>query len=194
MALNFAKRSLKLENFSKLFPLSESKHLMSKRNTERFVTNISSTERYKRSAVPFLQRLLNDDYSKQRKDLAKLLRVNNGVFYNAPITYWKYTLLLLLSLIGDEVVFNFTSFHNVNWVNKNVYDSCSNITNTTMGSGPIIWTAPQVIITNHRRIISLIIVLQEDGVKYAVCGVPSHCSNGNMKIKIYVNNNSTVYQ
>ena len=87
MALNFAKRSLKLENFSKLFPLSESNHLMSMRNPERFVVNICSTERYKRSAVPFLQRLLNEDYSKQRKDLAKLLRVNNGVTYNAPITY-----------------------------------------------------------------------------------------------------------
>ena len=87
IALNFAKRSLKLENFSKLFPLSEPNHLMSKRNTERFVVNISSTERHKRSAVPFLQRLLNDDYSKQRKDLERLLRVNNGIFYNAPITY-----------------------------------------------------------------------------------------------------------
>ena len=87
IALNFAKRSLKLENFSKLFPLSESNHLMSKRNTERFVINNSSTERYKRSAVPFLQRLLNDDYSKQRKELAKLLQVNNGIIYNAPITY-----------------------------------------------------------------------------------------------------------
>ena len=86
MALNFAKRSLKLENFSKLFPLSESNHLMNMRNPERFVVNISSTERYRRSAVPFLQRLLNEDYSKQRKDLEKLLRVNNGVIYNAPIT------------------------------------------------------------------------------------------------------------
>ena len=90
-------------------------------------------------------------------------------------------------------MFNLTSFHNVNWVNKTVYGSCNNIPNTTMGSGPIIWTAPQVIITNQQRIISLMIVLQEGGVKYAVCGVPGHCSNGNMKIKIYVNN-STAYQ
>ena len=71
MALNFAKRSLKLENFSKLFPLSESNHLMSMRNPERFVINTSYTERHKRSALPFLQRLLNEDYSKQRKDFAK---------------------------------------------------------------------------------------------------------------------------
>ena len=71
MALNFAKRSLKLEHFSKLLPLSESGHVMSMRNHERYAVNISKTERYRRSAVPFLQRLLNEDYSKQRKDFAK---------------------------------------------------------------------------------------------------------------------------
>ena len=87
MALNFAKRSLKLEHFSKLFPLNESDHLMRKRNPERFVVNASNTERHRRSALPFLQRLLNEDYSKQRKDLSKLLQVNNGVLFNAPITY-----------------------------------------------------------------------------------------------------------
>ena len=37
MALNFAKRSLKLENFSQLFPLCEPKHVMNTRNPERFV-------------------------------------------------------------------------------------------------------------------------------------------------------------
>ena len=87
MALKFAKRSLKLENFSTLFPLSEPNHLMSMRNPEKYVVNISKTERHKRSAVPFLQRLLNDDYLQQKKDLSKLLQVNNGVLYNAPITF-----------------------------------------------------------------------------------------------------------
>ena len=53
MALKFAKKSLKLEHFSKLFPLSESKHGMNKRNPERFVINGSNTERYRRSAVSF---------------------------------------------------------------------------------------------------------------------------------------------
>ena len=84
MALTFAKRSLKLENFSKLFPLNESDHLMSKRNPQKYVINISNTERHKKSAVPFLQKLLNEDYSKQKKNLSKLLHVNNGVLYNTP--------------------------------------------------------------------------------------------------------------
>ena len=87
MALNFAKRSLKLEHFSKMLPLNESSHIMNMRSSERFVVNVSNTERHRKSAIPFLQRLLNKDYLKQKKDLSKLLQVNNGVRYNAPITY-----------------------------------------------------------------------------------------------------------
>ena len=67
MALKFAKKSLKLDCFSKLLPLNESKHGMNKRNPERFVVNGSNTESYRRSAIPFLQRLLNEDYSRQNK-------------------------------------------------------------------------------------------------------------------------------
>ena len=67
MALNFAKRALKLEHFSKLLPLNESNHVMRKRNPERFVVNGSNTERHRRSAVPFLQRLLNQDYKNKKR-------------------------------------------------------------------------------------------------------------------------------
>ena len=37
MALKFAKRSLKLEHFSKMFPLNDSNHLMIMRNPEKYV-------------------------------------------------------------------------------------------------------------------------------------------------------------
>ena len=60
---------------------------MSMRSSEKYVVSYSNTQRRERSAIPFLQRLLNDDYAKQKKDLSKLLRVNNGVYKNAPITY-----------------------------------------------------------------------------------------------------------
>ena len=79
MALSFAKKSLKLDTFSKFFPLNKAKHLMTKRNPEKYVVNCAKTERYRRSAVPFLQRLLNEDYEKQRKDLKCLLQVNNDI-------------------------------------------------------------------------------------------------------------------
>ena len=86
MALRFIKKSLKHETFSKLFPLNKPNHLMRKRNPEKYAVNISKTERYRMSAVPFLQRLLNDDYARQKKNLKSLLQVNNDVIYNVPIT------------------------------------------------------------------------------------------------------------
>ena len=86
MALRFAKKSVRQEHFSSLFPLAKNVHLMTKRNPERYVVRTANTQRMKTSAVPFLQRLLNDDICKQRKDLSSLLQVNNGVLLNAPIT------------------------------------------------------------------------------------------------------------
>ena len=87
MALRFAKKSTRQDHVSYLFPLNESIHSMKTRNPEKYFVNIGHTERMKRSAVPFLQRLLNEDYNKQKKDLSALLQVNNGIPFNAPITY-----------------------------------------------------------------------------------------------------------
>ena len=80
MALRFIQKSLKQESFSRLFPLNLNHHLMRKRNPEKYSVNIAKTERYRKSAVPFLQRLLNDDYAKQKKNLKCLLQVNIDVF------------------------------------------------------------------------------------------------------------------
>ena len=86
MALRFIQKSLKQDTFSRLFPLNLNHHLMRKRNPEKYSVNIAKTERYRKSAVPFLQRLLNDDYAKQKKNLKCLLQVNIDVFDNVPIT------------------------------------------------------------------------------------------------------------
>ena len=53
---------------------------MRKRNPEKYAVNSAKTERYRRSAVPFLQRLLNEDYDLQKKNIKCLLQVNNDVF------------------------------------------------------------------------------------------------------------------
>ena len=84
MALRFAKKSVRQGNFSSLFPLSENAHLMNTRNPERYVVKTANTERMRRSAVPFLQRLLNEDICKQKKDLSRLLQVNNGILCKMP--------------------------------------------------------------------------------------------------------------
>ena len=79
MALNFAKKSLKLDKFSELFPFNNAKHLMKKRNPEKYAVANANTERYRKSTIPFLQRLLNDDLARQKKDLKCLLQVNNDI-------------------------------------------------------------------------------------------------------------------
>ena len=87
MALKFAKKSLRQDGFSKLFPLNNPKHVMVKRNPDKYVVNKTNTQRYKKSPVPYLQRLLNNEYCEQKKDLKRLLRVNNDIVRNIPITF-----------------------------------------------------------------------------------------------------------
>ena len=73
MALKFVKNSLINANFSKLFPLRRVQHDMKFRMSEKFSVNRSKTGRYKDSAVPFLQGLLNKDNVEKRKDIKRLL-------------------------------------------------------------------------------------------------------------------------
>ena len=87
MALKFAQKSLKQERFSRFFPLYTSKHGMKKRSPKKYIVNHTNTERYRKSAVPYLQRLLNKDFSRQKNDLKCLLQVNNDIVNNIPITY-----------------------------------------------------------------------------------------------------------
>ena len=44
-----------------MFPTKEKIHEMELRDEEKFVVNHANTERMKKSAIPFMQRLLNED-------------------------------------------------------------------------------------------------------------------------------------
>ena len=66
-ALKFAKKSVNDINFSNFFPKHPGSHNMRTRYPDKYVVNKAHTERYKRSAVPFLQRLLNEDHKRQNK-------------------------------------------------------------------------------------------------------------------------------
>ena len=79
-ALKFAKKSVMNEKFSKFFPKNPEGHIMRTRFSDRYLVNNTHTERYRRSAVPYLQRLLNEDHQKQKKIIKTLmLQVNNDV-------------------------------------------------------------------------------------------------------------------
>ena len=72
IALKFAKNCLKNENFSKLFPLKNQNHGMKVRQPLKYQVNKANTERYKNSSIPYMQRLLNDDIKKRKRDMKDL--------------------------------------------------------------------------------------------------------------------------
>ena len=61
LCLKFARKCLKNENLKKLFPYRKSNHLMDKRKTEKFHIKQINTERYRKSAIPAMLRLLNEE-------------------------------------------------------------------------------------------------------------------------------------
>ena len=61
LCLSFAKKCLKNEKVKMLFPLNKNNSEMLLRNSEKFKVNQFNTERYRNSAIPFLQNLLNKE-------------------------------------------------------------------------------------------------------------------------------------
>ena len=62
LCLKFAKKCLTNNKVKDMFPLSEKPHQMDLRNIEKYVVKHANTERLKKSAIPFMQRLLNREY------------------------------------------------------------------------------------------------------------------------------------
>ena len=65
LCLSFAKKCIKHEKAKQLFPLNN--HIKHLRNNERFKVNFASSERYKKSSIPYMQNLLNQDESKKNE-------------------------------------------------------------------------------------------------------------------------------
>ena len=57
----FAKNCLKNDKMKKLFPLAKTNHQMKTRAKEKFKVHHAKTSRYQKSAVPFMQSLLNTE-------------------------------------------------------------------------------------------------------------------------------------
>ena len=72
LCLRFAKRSLNVENFKHLFPLYKNEHKMKTRYSPKFEQAKTSSNRYKMSTIPHLQRMLNRQAQMQNIDFKKL--------------------------------------------------------------------------------------------------------------------------
>ena len=59
LCLRFASNCLKNPKVKNFFPKKEKLHKMKKRREKKFVVNKANTRRYKRSAIPYMQSLLN---------------------------------------------------------------------------------------------------------------------------------------
>ena len=69
LCLRFAQNCLKNEKVSDLFPQKKNMHQMRKRKTQKFKVNKTNTKRYQRSAIPYMQNLLNQENDRQNNIL-----------------------------------------------------------------------------------------------------------------------------
>ena len=60
MCLTFAKKCLKNEKTKSMFPSKVKTHQMELRSEEIFSVEHANTERYLKSAIPYMQRLMNE--------------------------------------------------------------------------------------------------------------------------------------
>ena len=61
ICLKFAKRSLQNEKVKNIFPINTSTYGMKTRKKNKYAVNQIRTERYKKSAIPYMLELLNNN-------------------------------------------------------------------------------------------------------------------------------------
>ena len=84
ICFKFSKKALRLEQFKKMFPVQKNLHGMVKRNTKKYKENLARTERYKRSSIPSMQRLLNKHEKKLNGIFKSLVPCTNDNWQMAP--------------------------------------------------------------------------------------------------------------
>ena len=77
LCLKFAKKSLKVDNFKHLFPISKNQHDMRTRSNNMFKVNSAFSARYLKSAIPAMQKILNRDRKQQQQALKSLMSPTN---------------------------------------------------------------------------------------------------------------------
>ena len=73
LCLKFAKQCLKTEKVKKFFPLENTKHGMKTRKKRKFKISKQNTKRYQNSAIPFMRKLLNNEYERKSKIIGNIV-------------------------------------------------------------------------------------------------------------------------
>ena len=74
LCMKFAEKCIKLTNMKALFPILNKKHNMDTRLNMKFQINKSKSQKYKFSAVPQMQRMLNQSYDKKVKNYLQCIK------------------------------------------------------------------------------------------------------------------------
>ena len=77
ICLKFAKNSLRLDNFKRLFPEHAKLHNMKTRKNKKYEVSKCYGKRFEVSPIPSMQKMLNRDYFKQKTALKSLLSPTN---------------------------------------------------------------------------------------------------------------------
>ena len=67
LCINFGKKCIKTDKIKHLSPLENSNHKMKTRNKQKFTLYKQNTKRYQKSSIPYMRRLLNNEYKKKEK-------------------------------------------------------------------------------------------------------------------------------
>ena len=74
LCINFAEKCIKLINMKALLPMLNKKHIMDTRLNMKLHINKAKSQKYKFSAVPQMQRMLNQSYDKKVKNYLQCIK------------------------------------------------------------------------------------------------------------------------
>ena len=77
LCLSFAKKCIKLNNMKSLFPILKRKHDMETRLNMKYEVNKARSQKYKFSAIPQMQRMLNKEYDVRCKNFKQCMMRRN---------------------------------------------------------------------------------------------------------------------
>ena len=69
LCLKFAKNCLKNEKVKNMFPINKRNYRIETRKRNKFKIFKANTERYDKSAVPYMRKILNEDWQKNMKNM-----------------------------------------------------------------------------------------------------------------------------
>ena len=67
LCLKFAKKCIENDRMKEMFPKRKKNHCMDTRNEEEYVVKFAHTERLNKSAIPYMQNLLNEECKRKVK-------------------------------------------------------------------------------------------------------------------------------